>query len=301
MNTGKPSCEYPIYMHVNLLEKVFPSEELVVRCADAGYDGVELRGFDKSKQKTDMEYIQDIHKHVVKAGIGAVYGCPGKCLDPDSDVREKSLENLNNIVAFASDNGITVLNVFGETIKHPEAKYMDFHMNGSAAATDEQWDMTVDFFQRAGDFAADKNVKLCFETHMSYIHDVGDATAKLLDRIDRPSVMANLDYGNIFLTDQKMDMAKSIAPLLGRIGYTHLKNVRTYHKSFETNLFESVALYDGEINNFVLVCDLLKSGYKGIFTIENTMGGDKRYFMRTELAYLRELIADAQSWVAKQK
>jgi len=49
-----------IYMHVNYLEHVFPIEEIAARAADAGYDGVELHGWDVTKQQPLDEYLRTI-------------------------------------------------------------------------------------------------------------------------------------------------------------------------------------------------------------------------------------------------
>ena len=283
-----------IYMHVNYLEHVLPIEEIVLRCAATGYDGIELRGWDITEQRQTADYLAYVHGLTEQHGLKVTFGCRNDTVNPDAGVRTAAMADLKTIITFAGAKGIPALNVFGGSVINPSLPYTDFDGNGSAYATGEQWQMTIEFFQEAGDFAAEQGVDLCFETHNCYIHDLAEPTARLLQAIDRPRVKANLDFGNIYINRLNQGMTEEVSLLCGRIGYVHLKNLVSLLPIFDMQIFRSTGLEEGDINNFQLVLEIMKTGYKGIWTIENTMSGDKRNYMQRDLAYLKGVIADAQ-------
>ena len=291
----KENFNYPIYMHVNYLENILPIKEIISRWADAGYDGIELRGYDCAKKMNTGDYLEHVHKLTRKSGIKVTFGCPNDTINPNAGERKKSMDDFKIIIDFASANEIRVLNVFGSSIVNPKLGYFDFHGHGSAYATEEQWKTTIEYFQEAGEFAGARGVDLCFETHNCYIHDLGEPTAKLLSAISRSNVKANLDFGNIYINKLNKGMQEELKQLSGRIGYVHLKNLISFLPYFEIGIFKCTALEDGDINNFVLILKLMKMGYKGVLAIENTMSGDKRNMVSKDLKYLKQLVSDAHS------
>ena len=286
---------YPIYMHVNYLEHVFPIEEIIPRCAATGYDGIELRGWDITEQRQTADYLTYVHGLTEKHRLKVTFGCRNNTVDPGAAVRRAAMADLKTIIGFAGAKEIPALNVFGGSVMNPSLRFTDFDGNGSAYATEEQWQMTIEYFQEAGDFAAEKGVDLCFETHNCYIHDLAEPTARLLNEIDRPRVKANLDFGNIYINRLNQGMTDEVSLLSGRIGYTHLKNLVSLLPTFDMPVFRSTGLEEGDINNFQLVLEIMKTGYDGIWTIENTMSGDKRNYMHRDLAYLKGIMADARA------
>jgi len=289
--TTSNDMNFPIYMHVNFLENAFSVDEIISRCADAGYDGIELRGFDLKEEKSTEEYLDYVYKLTEKCQLKVTFGCPNDTVNPDLAAREASMEKFKLIIDFAANHDIAVLNVFGSSIVNPDLRYMDFHGNGSAFATQEQWKTTVEYFQQAGDFAGEREVELCFETHNCYIHDIGEATSRFLKEIDRPYVKANLDFGNIYLHKKNKGLQEEFDLIADRLGYVHLKNLCKAHGG-ESNDFWCTSLRSGDINNYQLMKMIIASGYNGIITIENTMPGDKREYMGEDLDYLRNILHD---------
>ena len=287
----KTDYEYPIYMHMNYLEGIFPLDEIMSRCADAGYDGVELRGSDRDKLMGVEQYLEHTFKTAGKAGLKVTYCGSNDAVNVDADVRAESLEAMKKLIFFAGANGIATLNAFGGSILNPAVRYVEFDKNGSAFVSEEQWRMSVEYFQQVGDFAGEANVDVCLETHNCYLHDLGEPTAKFLNDIDRPNVKANLDFGNMYLNKLNKGIAEELRPLSGKIGYVHLKNACSFN-DFGLDVFMSRPLCDGAINNFVLVKTLIESGYRGIITTENIMQGDKRTLMSQDRDYLKGLLDD---------
>lgn len=285
------SKKYPIYMHVNYLEVVMDLEEVINRCADAGYDGIELRGWDRSEQMQTAEYLAKMHGYTQKAGLGMVFVVRNDSANEDKSVRDKELENLKLSVEFAADKGIKTLNCFGSGMVREGAKYFDFDTNGSGLVSDKQWQLTVDYFKQAGEICVKNDVQLCFETHNCYIHDMGEPTAKLVKDIGCPNIKVNFDYGNMLLNNKNQGLEKEFEFIKDMIGYMHLKNMQTLKdRNGDQGLFWATPLAEGDINNYVLVKLLFESGYEGILTIENTMAGDKRPLMVRDREYLQQIV-----------
>jgi sugar phosphate isomerase/epimerase len=279
------------YMHVNFLERLFPVDEIIARCADAGYDGIELRNRDSSGKNPLSAYLEHCCGVAARYRLDVVFGGSSLAHAADADARAQSLADLKTVIDISSAHGVRLLNVFTGNLAAPDVPYHHFDAHGSAIATDAQWTAAVDFFQRAGDHAAERGVNLCFETHNVYLHDLGEPTARLVDRIGRKNVLTNLDYGNMYLNRRSQGMDQELQLLAGRIGYVHLKNLRAFNH-LDSRLYYATSLADGDINNFLLVRKLLAAGYSGALTIENTMAGDKRRWVEADLAYLKSIIAD---------
>lgn len=290
-NIIKTESEYPIYMHVNYLEGIFPLEDIMSRCADAGYDGIELRGSDRNKLMGVEEYLEHTFKAAAKAGLKITYCGSNDAANADSDIRGASLEAMKKLISFAGANGIGTLNAFGSSILNPAVRYIEFDKNGSAYVNEEQWRRSVEYFQEVGDFVGQANVDVCLETHNGYLHDLGEPTAKFLNDINRQNIKANLDFGNMYLNKLNKGIAEELRPLTGKIGYVHLKNSCSFN-DFGLDVFMSTPLCGGAINNFLLVRTLIESGYRGIITVENIMQGDKRCLMKEDRDYLKGLLDD---------
>lgn len=279
------------YMHVNYLEHILPVSEIMRQCASAGYDGIELRGWDVNNKMSQMEYLESVASEASDHRLDLVFGCRNESFSSDERVRRQSLETLKTILDFSAAHGGRILNVFAGATFAKDVPRSHFEMNGSACAGEEQWRMTVEYFQQAADHAAPLNMDICFETHNGYLHDLAEPTCRLLDRIDRPNAKANFDYGNIHLNRKNRGLINEMNMLAGRIGYAHLKNLVSLNQ-FESRAFFRTPLDAGDINHFVLLRHLLGGGYRGPLTIENTMPGDKRRWMHHDLAYLKSILAD---------
>ncbi len=82
--------------------------------------------------------------------------------------------------------------------------------------------------------------------------------------------------------------------LAGRIYYVHLRNI--YRLANREAL--RVGLGDGEINHRVLLRLLQRQGYAGPLCIEATRAGDREWFARQDIAYLRAVLAEIDSSAA---
>ena len=220
-----------------------------------------------------------------------LFGGPGpNLMAAEADVRRRELDACAAFYRLAAKRfTLSVCNTMTGTLVAPNTHYFEFDKNGSAIATDEQWEWAVTGFRELGDLAAELGFRFAFETHNCFIHDLPEPTCRLVDRIGRPSVGVNLDFGNIILNPKGVSLAESIKALGDRIYEVHLKNLYLLpvHKYYH---FIPCPLADGAINNREMLRLLKGLGYSGPIVIETPREGDREWFAREDLAYLRTLI-----------
>lgn len=283
-----------IYMHVNFIETVFALEEIGRRAAGAGYEGIELRGWDRTNETPLEPYLKRCCGIAKSNKLELVFGCPNNGLAGGAEKKAKAMKDLQTVIRIGADSGVKRLNVFGEPLISETIHYSHFDEIGSALATDAMRQATVDYFKEAGDFAAKHDVLLCFEMHNGYLHDLAAPTKQLLEQINHKNVRANIDYGNIALNRKQQGMDKELSLMAGLIGYVHIKNVISFN-AFGLRAYRCVALRDGEINTYLFMRKLLADGYSGPVCIENTFPGDKRDLMKEDLTYLRSIVAELKA------
>jgi sugar phosphate isomerase/epimerase len=282
----------PIYMHVNYLERIYPVERLIELAAEAGYDGVELRGTRVIKDGLE-EYLDRTYKKAAECGIGITYGCGNEFYGGGAQA-EKAMEDCRTLIAFAGKKGIKVLNAFGDVTVKEGCEYYDFGENGSGAATGDQWNQTVDYLRQAAEFAGEHGVLLCLEIHNCFIHDLAKPAMELLEKVGHKNLRVNFDYGNIFLNPNNQGMDEETSQLADKISYVHLKNMRSL-SPFGVQAFWGTPLAQGDIDNFQLLRKLKSAGYEGIITLENVMRGDRRPSLHEDLAYVKNILGTIKS------
>ena len=282
---------YDTFMHVNLLERVFPLDQIVRRCADAGYDGIEFRGRDITGEMPLDEYLDYAWQTARANGLGVVFGCENQTTSPDIGVRTASLEDLMTVIRFAGEHQVKTLNLFTGPVLRDDVPYVNFEFQGSAHATEDQWRWTTEYLQKAGAQAEECGVKLCLETHHGYLHDLAESTLRLIEAVGLRSVQANFDYGNLYLNRKNQGLDKEYETLGEHVGYIHIKNVRSFN-AFDSRLYMATPLGGGDINHLLLIRMIKDAGYSGVLTIENTMAGDKCACVNDDLTYLRMVEAE---------
>ena len=183
--------------------------------------------------------------------------------------------------------GTTVCNTFGDSVvskdgRAPAAQY-EFH--GSAVATEDEWNYTVQGFQKIGQELVKLGMRIGFETHMNYIHDTPQSSKKLVDLIDSPAVGVNMDYGNTIYFVNVPNPVETVKLYGDKIFHMHLKNSITLPGGGH----QATALWDGEINHRTYMAAIAELGYTGPIGIEAPRGGDREWFARQDLAYFKQL------------
>ncbi len=284
----------PIILHVNFVEQGQSISKMCQLAVAWGYDGIEFRRKRLEVEETMQQYLDAIAVAVEQTGLGHVlFGGPGPDLaNPDESVRQAEVEECIAFYRAAAKRfPLTICNTVAGFILDPSAPYHEFDRNGSAAATEAQWDWAVDGFQVLGDLAAELGFSFAFETHNGYLHDLPDVTRRLVDRIDRPSVGINLDYGNIILHPVRPSLEASIQECGTAIKYLHLKNVHLLPGVKYRN-YISCPLADGAINNRRLLQLMKAQGFAGPICIEAPRPGDRSHFAVEDLSYLKTLMSE---------
>ncbi len=283
----------PVILHVNYVEQGQTIPEMCQSAVRWGYEGVEFRR-KRSDDEDPRQYLDTIAAEAKKAGLKHIlFGGPGpNCMTSDADARKRSVEEC---VAFYREAvkrfPLTVCNIMTGALLGQGAQYHEYDKNGSAAATEEQWQWSVEAFQTLGDVAKELGFAFAFETHNCYLHDLPDVTKKLVDRIGRPSVGINFDYGNIVLHPNHPSLADSIKACGDAIKYLHLKNVYML-SGLKYQGYFPCPLADGIINNREFLTLMKAQNYTGPICIEAPRQGDRGHFATEDRAYLKQLMAE---------
>ena len=290
-----------VIMHINYGEITYDSygkktiDDICKQAAETGFDGIEFRGV-PPKELSELsfkEYATQIAAAKKKYGLSEIlFGIGVKdCTNDDKDVRAKGVATALEKIQIASELcGTTICNTFAAIHRSPisTAPGTSYEFHGSAAATQKDWDLTVDTFQQFGKGLEKLGVKVGFETHMNYIHDLPAPAKKLVDLIDNPMIGINMDYGNTAYFPVRPTVEETIDLYGDKLFYTHLKNSSPVPGS---SLRMATGLGDGEINHRLYYAKLLEAGYTGPIGIEAPRGGDRVWFAQQDLNYFKSVMA----------
>jgi len=280
----------PIVMHVNYCEQGQSLEDICRKAVDWGYDGVEFRRKRTGVDEGVEEYLDALVAGVEKSGLKQVlFGGPGADLmQPDATTRAGEVETLKQFFGLATQRfKLTVCNTMTGSLQAPDVPYVDYSKHGSAIATEEHYRNAADGFRELGDMAGEMGFKFAFEIHMGYLHDRPASCRKLVDAIDRPAVGANLDFGNVVYFPEHLTLAETIELLADKLYYVHWKNsMPTSGKRTPTGVSE------GEINHREYLQLLIKHGYQGPICVEAPRPGDREWYARQDIAYVKALLSE---------
>jgi len=292
---------WPIIMHINYFEQGQSIDETCKKAVELGFDGIEFRRRRDSYVEEDEEYLDIISKSVLKYGLKhVIFGYPGP--DLTLNEKEKRQVEIQNAVIFyklaAERFKLTVCNTFSGLLLNPDKKvpYARFDRHGSFAASEKHWEWASEGFEVLAELAGALNFRLAFETHMCFLHDLPVTAKKLVNMIGSPFVGINLDYGNIIYfkdISKSKGSIPSIKDAIAFIGehlfYIHLKNSVNGIKAWDRN---GVDLGDGEINHREYLRLLKESGYNGPVCIEAPRRGDREWYAKQDIDYVKSVIND---------
>ena len=181
----------------------YPLEHVFAVAAHYGFDGVEL-----STCHLDVRGDPDVVRGEVARAVtlSATHGVPVHCVGyegdffaVDPDRRAQAVTLVGRIVEACGEHGIGLVNGFGGWLRGDDPD--DWASNGSALAVDEQFDRTAEAYRALGATGAREGVRVAIEVHPNNIHDTVATTARLLDLVDHPAVIATVDPANSALID----------------------------------------------------------------------------------------------------
>ncbi|MBE6590387.1 MAG: sugar phosphate isomerase/epimerase [Ruminococcaceae bacterium] len=290
----------PIIMQINYAELAggsFGRRSIGDVCAFAkglGFDGIEFRG----KIPTDLdlsfrEYAEKIAKGKRESGLSDIlFGF--NLLDcTNEEKRDAQIEDMIEKAKIVREVcGADVCNVSGAWISAREAgtPWYRYDLCGSYAAEARDWDLTADAFSRMAPTLEKIGLRFAFETHMGYVHDLPASARRLVDMIGSPMIGINLDYGNTVYFKERPTTEEAIDTCGDKLFYTHLKNSVSIPGS--ENLRLPTALGEGEINHRAYMQKLVDVGYTGRIGIEAPRQGDRIWYAKCDMAYMKDLLAD---------
>jgi sugar phosphate isomerase/epimerase len=271
-------------MHINYFETGYTLATLFDKAKFYGYDGVELRG--TREGLTPAKYVAAVKKEMARTGLSVVMACPCDLNNPVAAERAAEVEKSVDLLRRAAAIGVRLFNTMAGSMVAAGVPYSDFHRNGSGCATWEQWAWAVAGYQQLGAVAEELDVKLAFETHNGYIHDLAKPTAEFLKQINSPAVGANLDMGNIVLNNNGESLKDALAILGDKVYYNHLKNI------FKPSMggYIVCGLKDGVIDNRVWAQTLKDTGNPSPICLEAPRQGDRDLFAKEDIEYFRWIL-----------
>ena len=283
---------YPIIMHINYCEQGQSIEEVCRFAAKTGFDGIEFRGVRTGVDETVPDYLDAVKRYTEYYGIRYVlFGYPGvDVMGSDSAAARASIDRYK---AWLDEVGkrfsLTVLNFFTGGLTDPgkPMNAQSYGLHGSACAKDWQWEAAAEACREVADYAAPLGCRFAFETHMNYLHDYAEAARRLVDMIGRDSFGINLDYGNSVYFNGIAPLEKAIEICGDKLFYTHFKNSMPVPGGRIPT-----ALGEGSINHRAYLKKLREIGFSGLVGIEAPRPGDREYYARQDLAYIRSVMAD---------
>ena len=290
----------PMIMHINYGEMTYDSygdrtvDDICKIAATLGFDGVEFRAKPpRELMSAGVEaYVRQIGEAKKKYGLSQIlFGVSvANCINEDPALREQSIKGALEMAKLAQEYcGTELCNTFGGLIRNtdPKADPYDYSQHGSAIATKEQWEDTVESFQKLGEGLTRLGMKFAFETHMNYIHDLPAPTAKLVKAIDSAAIGVNMDFGNTVYFKEHPTLEEAIELYGEKLFYTHLKNSSAIPGS---PYRMACGLGDGDINHRAYWKKLKSMNYQGPVGIEAPRTGDRIWFAQQDLGYFRNVV-----------
>lgn len=283
----------PVIMHINYCEQGQSLNEACNKAVDWGFDGIEFRNKNMKQDEPDEQYLDRVEQAVRLSGLGqVVFGGPGiQLMNKDASVRAAEVKKMIDFYRLASERfSLTVCNAIAGSLWNPVAGIPtnQYAMHGSFAATGEHWNWAVEGFKEIAEVVLQNGFRIAFETHMLYLHDLPESTVRLVDLIANPAVGVNLDYGNYVYFNNPASIQDTVQNIGDRLYYVHLKNSIGLPGGSRI----ATGLSEGEINNRALLQALKEHGYAGPICIEAPRGGDREWYARQDLAYLRSVMDD---------
>ncbi len=286
----------PVIMHINYCEQGQSFPELCKKAAAWGFDGIEFRGarLDGVKQSAE-EYLDVITSSMKAAGLKfALFGHPLSNFNvPDAAARAEEAARSVRFYRLAKERlgaRFACSNCFAGPMMNPDKKVASdaYDKHGSGCATPQQWEWAVEGYRIIASEVEKLGVRLAFETHMNYLHDTVQAARQLVDRIGSPAVGINIDYVNQVYFPTFPTLKEAVALAGDRLYYVHLKNCISVPGAGKF----ATALEEGEVNNRQFLRLLKDAGFSGPVCVEAPRPGDREWFARQDLAYVRSVMKD---------
>jgi 3-dehydroshikimate dehydratase len=264
----------------------YPLSHVFAAAAHYGFDGVELSTCHLDV-RGDPEVVGDEVARAV--ALGRRYGVRVHCVGyegdfiaDDPDRRARSVTLVGRIVEVCGEHGIGLVNGFGGWLRGADPD--DWPRNGSALADDEHYTRSAQAYRELGAVGAREGVRVAVEVHPNNVHDTVATTARLLDLVDHPAVVATVDPANSALIDPDDGDPAVLDRLADRLGYFHVKN----YVPAQGRADFSVDTAAGVLDNFRWLSALADRGGVPAAALEYCGLGDPHPRLHAAKRYVRE-------------
>lgn len=250
----------------------FPLERALQGIAGSGLKYVELAAIPGPSAHVCPEKMSPVDRNELKQMLRnyglTVSSMSGHCDIPTPD----GFAHLKACIDFAEEFGFQVINTAEGNIRTPDDEAR-FFVN----------------IRKLADYAAQRNVRLCLETHGGKF-GTGPACRKTLEEIGKDNVLINYDPGNlIYYADARPET--DIVTIADKVGHFHIKD-----KLEGAGVRNFPEIGTGTID-FKVIFDALKAvNYNGVFSfeLEFTPGGkpapETDQALIASAAYVRALL-----------
>lgn len=279
-----------LIMHINYFESGYELSYAFDKVLEHGFDGIELRGASREGLSTE-DYLKKVQAEMDRTGMTTVLlSFNANFMSGIAEKRQAELERWSEVLKRGIDMGVKTFNTFTGTLVLPGIPYTQFERHGSGCAQIEHYQWGTEAYQALGAIAEAGGARLAFETHNAYLHDLAKPAAKLCDMIGSPAVGVNLDMGNIVLNSKGEPLAQALEILKGKVFYLHLKNMILPRGAGQS--YSACHISDGIIDNRVMLKTLKEQGFDGPIGLEAPRQGDRDYFAKVDIAYIKSLCKD---------
>jgi len=224
--------------------------------AELGHQGIEIRcaaNGQLNPEAYDSGWGKDVLAAAQEAGIEVA------CLTPyykdfvRETVREHEIAGMRRVVGIAAELKCTRVRAYGG-IGTPKG-----------FSDSEAWARIAAALQEIGDYAAERNVHICIETHIgSRTHSAKEA-ARMVRDIDRPNVGVLFDYAWVEHADGTRPRA-AVDMLSPYIKHVHVKD--WHFTSREADERTTTLLGEGDLDWPAVIAELKRAGYDGFLSDE---------------------------------
>lgn len=274
-----------VYLHSwNYRDDSF--ETAVTRAASFGYDGIEVYGGHFPDSNDPAGGLEHLCRVAEKGGLPVMVApLVLDVLTAPPAERASRMDTAVGLVKVAARLGVPRLNaMIGWLAPDDDSPTRD----GSAIATEAQFEVAIDLCRSLAEAAAGAGVEITLETHMRTIHDTAASTIRIIEAVDSPHLRANYDAGNMYSCLHAEPAGEALDILRPRITYVHLKNCRNINGQFDYHW----SLAGGDLDYRSLVAAIAGGGFAGPYCIEYSGGGDRDHASREDLFYLRGLFTE---------
>jgi sugar phosphate isomerase/epimerase len=248
------------------------AERCIARTSALGYDGIEFW-----KQYLDHADLDWVRGACEAAGLEIVQVCPYFDFTGSAETYEATLREVERFVGYARRLGAKWVRTYTGRV-------------GSAEATDEQWERTVEGLRYACDLGAPFGIEFPLETHQVIHHpacltDTSASTLRLLDLVDRLNLRVAIQ------TPLKGERPEFSAEQLG----PHVVQIQAHNwrGATESTWGTLTHLDDGDLDFANYLRILRSKGFDGYISIDHPSHSGQDAWEDVaahEIRYLRRLI-----------